>query len=117
MRGCSLRPAKFGCIETSLGGRLQGSAGIRAATRRPFVNLDWAPGGRARFYHGEQFSTLARDSLNVFGSATAELMKAFLGALDRGETPPCDAADNRRTLALMLAAYDSAEKRMSVAMR
>jgi predicted dehydrogenase len=108
---------EFGCIETSLGGRLEGSAGIRAATRRPFANLDWAPGGRARLYRGEQFSTLARDPLNVFGSATAELMKAFLGALERGETPPCDAADNRRTLALMLAAYDSAEKRMPIAMR
>jgi D-apiose dehydrogenase len=107
---------EIGCIETSLGGRLEGSAGIRAATRRPFVNLDWAPGGRARLYRGERFSTLAREPLNVFGSATAELMKAFLAALDRGETPPCNAADNRYTLALMLAAYDSAEKRMPIAM-
>jgi predicted dehydrogenase len=44
-------------------------------------------------------------------------MKAFLGALDRGEVPPCNAADNRHTLALMLAAYDSAEKRMPIALR
>jgi predicted dehydrogenase len=108
---------EIGCIETSLGGRLETSVGIRAATRRPFVNFDWALGGRARLYNGERFSTLARDPLNVFGSATAELMKAFLGALDRGEVPPCNAADNRPTLALMLAAYDSAEKRMPIALR
>jgi len=41
-------------------------------------------------------------------------MKAFLTALDCGETPPCNASDNRRTLALMLAAYDSAEKRIPI---
>ena len=107
---------EIGCIETTLGGRLKGSAGIRAATRRPFVNFDCAPGGRARLYRGERFSTFARDPLNVFASATSELMKAFLAALDRGEVPPCNAADNRYTLALMLAAYDSAEKRMPIAL-
>ena len=106
-----------GCIETSIGGRLEGSAGIRASTRRPFLHLDWAPGGHARLYHGERYSTLAKEPLNVLGSATAELMKAFLAALDCGETPPCNASDNRRTLALMLAAYDSADKRMPIVLR
>jgi D-apiose dehydrogenase len=106
-----------GCIETSLGGRLQVSAGIRAATRRPFVSLDVALGGRARLYRGERFSTLARESRNVFAAATEELMRAFLTALQRGETPPCNAVDNRHTLALMLAAYESDAKQISIAMR
>ena len=106
-----------GCIETSLGGRLKGSAGIRASTRRPFLQLDWAPGGRARLYHGERYSTLAREPLNALGSATAELMKAFLAALDCCETPPCNAVENRNTLALMLAAYDSADKRTPIVLR
>lgn len=108
---------EFGCIETSIGGRLNVCAGIMAQSRRPFVVFDWAPGGRARLYHGNRFSTLAKEPLNVRGSATAELMKAFLAAIDSGQTPLCNAAENRGTLALMLAAYDSAEKGVPIAMR
>ena len=104
-----------GAIETSLGGRLEARAGVRAAGRRPFLSLDLAMGGRARLYHGEQFSVLAREPLNAFAAATCELMRAFLSAVKRGETPPCNAADNRRTLALMLAAYESDAKRTPVA--
>jgi len=102
-------------IETSLGGRLEGRAGIRPATRRPFLSVDIAMGGRARLCHGESFSILAKEPLNVFAAATAELLRAFLAALDRGETPPCNAADNRHTLALMLAAYESDAKRIPIA--
>jgi predicted dehydrogenase len=105
-----------GTIETSLGGRLQGRIGILAATRRPFFNVDFAMGGRARLYHGERFSVLAREPLNVFAAATGELMRAFLAALDRDDTPPCNAADNRHTLALMLAAYESDAKHMPIAL-
>jgi D-apiose dehydrogenase len=107
---------EFGAIETSLGGRLEGRAGIRAATRRPFLSLDFAPGGRARLYHGERFTLLAREPLNVFSVATGGLMREFLTAIERGGTPPCNAADNRHTLALMLAAYESEAKRMPIAM-
>jgi predicted dehydrogenase len=103
-----------GSIETSLGGRLEGCFGIRRATRRPFASLDFAMGGRARFYRGERFSVLAKEPLNVFAAATGELLRAFLTAIERGETPPCHAADNRHTLALMLAAYDSDAKRMPI---
>jgi hypothetical protein len=103
-------------IETSVGGRLEASAGLRTATRKPFFIFDFAMGGQARLYRGETFSTLAREPANVFAAATGELMKAFLAALERGETPPCDCIDNRHTLALMLAAYESDAKRMAIAM-
>jgi D-apiose dehydrogenase len=105
-----------GSIETSLGGRLEVRVGIRAATRRPFFKLDLAMGGRAQLYHGEQSSVLAREPLNVFAAATGELMRAFVRALERNETPPCNAADNRHTLALVLAAYESDEKRAPISM-
>jgi predicted dehydrogenase len=105
-----------GSIETSLGGRLEARVGIRPATLRPFFKLDLAMGGRAHLYHGERSSVLATEPLNVFAAATAELMRALLMALDRDETPPCDAADNRHTLALMLAAYESDEKRVPILM-
>jgi predicted dehydrogenase len=101
---------EVGCIETSLGGKLHACAGIHASTRLPFVNLDIAMGGRARLYHGESFSLLARDPLDLFAEATSRLMKAFLDAIDHDTVPPCHAADNRYSLALMLAAYESEAK-------
>jgi len=52
----------------------------------------------------------------LFGGGTGELMRAFLAARERGETPPCNAADNRYTLALMLGAYESDAKRVPIAM-
>jgi len=99
-----------GCIETSLGGRAEVRAGVDARSRRPFFHLDVAGGGCARLYRGERFRVLTRDPLDVFARATGRLVQAFFTALDAGAVPPCDAADNRRTLALMLAAYDAAER-------
>jgi len=90
---------------------------MQATARRPFFDLDLAPGGRARLYQGEQYSTLATEPLNVFAGATAELITEFLAALDRGQIPPCNALDNYRTLALMLAAYESDAKRAPVIIR
>lgn len=103
-----------GCVETQLGGTLELSAGVRGGTRRPFVHFDLAPGGRARLYRGEKFRKIATDPLDLFAHATSRLLAAFLQALDHGQTPPCDAVDNQRTLALMLAAYESDEKGMTI---
>ena len=73
-------------------------------------------GGSARLYHGERYTTIARDPLRLFSHATGRLMEAFLVALRDGTTPPCHADDNRKTLALMLAAYESAERGCSIDM-
>jgi predicted dehydrogenase len=43
-------------------------------------------------------------------------MRAFLEALDNRTPPPCRAEDNRRTLALMRAAYESAERGKAIEM-
>ena len=99
-----------GCVETLMAGDIVVSAGIRGGQRRPFVNLDAAMGGSARLYQGERLTTIARDPLQLFSYATRRLMDAFLAALENGTTPPCHADDNRKTLALMLAAYESAER-------
>lgn len=98
-----------GCITTSLGGKLQARFGLRPQDRWPFCELDVALGGRARLYRGERCLLLARDGLNVFADATGRLLRAFLSALKDGTVPPCHALDNRGTLALMLASYESAE--------
>lgn len=98
-----------GSVETSIGGRLEASAGVVARTRRPFARLDITMGGRARLYHGETFRKIASDPLDLFAAATARLLAHFTRAIEEGRTPPCHARDNRGTLALMLAAYESQE--------
>lgn len=104
-------------IEISIGGRMALSAGLHAPTRRPFVALDFAFGGRTRLYRGEAFELLARAPRNIFADATRRLMEAALDAIAREQPPPCSAEDNRHTLALMLAGYRSAQERRSIDMR
>ncbi len=103
-----------GCVETRIGGNIAVSAGIRGGTRRPFAELDVTLGGNAILHRGGKGRRIAADPLDIFANATAELLRAFLDALDRGATPPCHGEDNRRTLALVMAAYDSAGRRAPV---
>jgi predicted dehydrogenase len=103
-----------GCIETRLGGGIEARAGVRGGTRRPFVGLDVSLGGRARLFHGERFRKIASEPFDVFARATRRLVAAMLEALDRGVPPPSSAEDNRRTLAAMLAAYESADRHATI---
>lgn len=103
-----------GCVETRLGGGVELAAGIRGGSRRPYVHLDVTPGGSAHLFHAGRSQKIASDPLDIFASATARLLAAFLDALDRDDVPPCSAQDNRRTLALMLGAYDSDARRTAV---
>jgi D-apiose dehydrogenase len=105
-----------GCVETHLGGGVELTAGLRGRTRRPYLHVDASMGGRARLYHGERFRKIASDPLDTFAHATRRLLRAFLEALETGGVPPCHAEDNTRTLALMLAAYESHRKRATIAM-
>lgn len=105
-----------GFVETRLGGGIEVRAGLRGGTRRPFLDVDWSWGGRARLYHGESHRSLATDPLDIFAAATRLLVEAFLGALDNATTPPCSAEDNRKSLALMRAAYASADLGTTVAL-
>ena len=96
-------------IETEFGGSLQLNAGIRAGDRKPYINFDFSPAGRALQYHGEKRRKLATDPLDIFAEATSKLLSDFLYALDNDTVPACCAQDNIKTLALMLAAYESNE--------
>ena len=98
-----------GCIETHLGGGAELAVGIRGGTRRPYVKADVSLGGTALLYHGETFRKIASEPADVFAHGTSQLLAAFLTALDHGTVPPCHGDESRRTLALMLAAYESAE--------
>jgi len=105
-----------GIIETSLGGSVEVQMGVRGGSRKPYVNMDLSMGGRARLYHGDKFKKLTSDPLDLFANASYKLMSSFLEALEKGTTPPCHADDNRRTLALMLAAYESNARNTAVRM-
>lgn len=96
-----------GSIETRLGGGVEVCFGLRGGRRRPFFELDVSLGGRARLYHGERYRRIAGDPLNLFAHASGRLMTAYLRALEVDAAPPCEGSDNLRSLALMLAAYES----------
>jgi predicted dehydrogenase len=106
-----------GYLETRLGGGIEMHAGVRGGTRRPYLETDVSLGGRARLYHGERIRKIASDPLAVFAHATRRLMAAFIEAIDAETTPPCHAQDNVKTLALMLAAYESEERRATIEMK
>ncbi|MEE8526089.1 MAG: Gfo/Idh/MocA family oxidoreductase [Thermoanaerobaculia bacterium] len=107
----------IGCIETRLGGGINVAFGVRGGrSRRPYLDLDVSGGGRARLFRGERFRQIATDPLDLFAQATRRLLVAFLEALESGREPPCSAADNLRTLALMLAAYESDRRRRRLEM-
>lgn len=95
-------------IETSIGGKLELHAGLRASTRRPFVDLDVAMGGRSRLYRGEHFQTLAKAPLDLFADGTSRLFRAFLDAIANGTTPPNELEEARQTLDMLYACYECA---------
>lgn len=105
-----------GGIETHVGGVMEVRAGVRGGSRWPFVKLEVAMGGRADLYAGNRARRIASDPLDLFAHATRRLLEAVLTALAAGTPPPCSAEDNVRTLALMLAAYESAERGETVRM-
>lgn len=96
-----------GVVESSIGGKLGLHAGVRGGSRKPFLELDMSGGGQARFYQGENYRKIASDPLDLFAHATSQLLTAFIHALETGTTPPCHAADNIHSLALVFAAYES----------
>jgi predicted dehydrogenase len=105
-----------GCIQTRIGGGAELAMGIRGSSRKPYVRLDIVRGGESRLYHGDRSQRLAEAPFDLFAHGTAELMRAFLDALDRNETPPCNGEDNTRTLALVFAAYESDAQRSTIRM-
>jgi predicted dehydrogenase len=101
-------------IQTSIGGEVSLEAGIHTRQRRPFVSLNFAKGGKAVLQKGTESRVIGRDGINPFASSTAYHFNNFVDALRKGTIPPGTVADNRKTLALVFAAYDSAENDRTV---
>lgn len=96
-------------VQTSIGGRLEATGGLKPSTRRPFIDIDVAWGGSARRYQGERYVTIARAPIDLFADATARLFREFLAALRLGEKPPNGIDEARHTLAMLYGAYEGAE--------
>ena len=97
-------------IHTSIGGSASIEFGMNTRLRRPFAKLRLAKGGLATWQRGNESRIIAREGLNPFAAATAVHLGALIDALETGKEPTGSARDNRKTLALALAAYESAEK-------
>jgi predicted dehydrogenase len=97
-------------IETRLGGGITLATGIRGGSRRPFFTFDISLSGKSLLCEGEKCRRIGSGPLNIFATATAVLLSQFMDALDKGIIPPCNGNDNARTLAVMLAAYESDAK-------
>lgn len=95
-------------IESSIGGRLQVTAGLNPKLRRPFADLEISGGGSSRLYCGERSTPLAKAPLDIFADATARLFQSMLDAVAQGTAPPNNIDDARHTLALLYEAYDDA---------
>jgi D-apiose dehydrogenase len=107
---------EFASIHTSIGGRLEVKAGVHTRNRRPFLEWRFAKGGHAVLQIGNRSRVIARDPMNPFAAATAVHLGNFVDAIQSGEIPPGEAHDNRNTLAMVAAAYDSARLGRAVAM-
>jgi D-apiose dehydrogenase len=105
---------EFGSIETSVGGELQFRAGFHTRERRPFLSFDAAKGGKATLRKGNSSRVIARDGFNPFAAATAAHFQDFINAIQNGATPRCTARDNRQSLSLVFAAYESASRGRAV---
>ena len=97
-------------IRTSIGGQVEFRAGLHTRERRPFVGFSLVKGGLATLESGTRSRIIAQDDLNPFAGSTAYHFSQFLRAIGENRTPAGDIADNRKTLALVMAAYDSASQ-------
>ena len=98
-----------GEITTSIGGEARLELGLRTGPKRPYLDAVWARGGRAVLTTSGGQRVLATESFQPFVDATAVRLRTLHQWITEGVTPERDARHHRTILALMLAAYESAE--------
>lgn len=100
---------EFASIYTAIGGEAQMGIGIHTRERRPFLDLQLTMGAKAVLQKGARSKVIAKDGRNPFASATSTHFQNFIDAIEKGVEPAGSAKDHRNTLALVFAAYESAE--------
>ena len=104
-------------IHTSIGGEVRFEAGMHTRQKLPFFGFNFVKGGKAVLQNGTKSKIIAKDGINPFASSTAYHFNNFIDALNNGSEPPGTAADNRKTLALVFAAYDAAESKRTICLK
>ncbi|MEO6655360.1 MAG: Gfo/Idh/MocA family oxidoreductase [Pyrinomonadaceae bacterium] len=104
-------------VQTSIGGEVRFEAGIHTRHKRPFIGLNFVKGGKAVLQNGIKTKIIAKDGINPFASSTAYHFSNFVDAINSGEIPPGTIADNRKTLALVFAAYDAADAKRTLLLK
>ncbi len=107
---------EFSSIHTSIGGSVRFEAGIHTKGKRPFLGFNFIKGGSAVLQTGNKSKIIAKDGINPFASSTAHHFGNFINAIKNGGTPPGTVQDNFKTLALVFAAYESADLHCSIDM-
>ena len=104
---------RFDCAQASLrasmGGKAKVSVGIDARSRRPALRVDAAGGGQAWVEVGSDRSVIARNPTGALADATRRHAEDVFAAVGRGASPPGSGSEARQILAIVEAAYASAE--------
>ena len=95
-------------LRASHGGRILFQAGLKRA-EHPAVRFVYGLGGVAWLERGKTRKTLARSPRNPSVAATVTHFRNIFAALERGEEPPASGREARDGLAVIEAAYRSAE--------
>jgi predicted dehydrogenase len=95
-------------LRASLGGRATLRVGMKRA-ERPGARVEFGVGGLAWAEVGARRTVLARASRHAGVRATAALLRRFVEATAAGTEPPSSAREARNGLAVIDAAYRSAE--------
>ena len=101
-------------IHTFIGGELKFQIGMHTREKKPFFDFSLVKGGKAELQVGNRSKVIAKDPFNPFKAATSVLFTKYIDALENQSIPPCNAKDTRDTLALILAAYESASTGLPV---
>lgn len=108
---------EFASIHTAIGGEARLGIGLHTRERRPFLELQWTMGAKAVLQQGARSKVIAKDGRNPFASATSTHFQNFIDAIEKGVEPAGSAKDHRNTLALVFAAYESAEIGRAIEMK
>ena len=95
-------------LRASHGGRVLLQAGMKRA-ERPGIRLLFGLGGTAWVERGMKRKTIARNPRNPGVAATGALFRKIAEALEQGREPPSSGTEARDALAVIEAAYRSAE--------
>jgi predicted dehydrogenase len=97
-----------GSLRASLGGRAVLQLGMKRAERTG-LRVDFGAGGLAWAETGVRRRTLARSPRDMTAKATERVLEGALDAFRRGVEPASSGADAREIVAIIEAAYRSAE--------